>query len=35
MTISKKTFKKREHAFFSRLVVSYVVLTLLILMISI
>lgn len=35
MTISRKTFKKREHADLSRLMVSYVILTLLILIISI
>lgn len=35
MTISKKTFKKREHAGFSLLLVSYVLLTLLTLIIMI
>lgn len=35
MTISRKTFKKREHSTFSLLMVSYVLLTVLILMIKI
>ncbi len=35
MTISRKTFKKREHSTFSLLIVSYVLLTLLTLMIEI
>lgn len=35
MTISRKTFKKREHSTLSLLIVSYVLLTLLTLMIKI